>query len=468
MRRIEFLILILLASILALATTARGEPFDDGAALAPSEGSVLRVMQTTGPQAEFPALAREFLLPPEVVERWKERERLREERLRDLKRRQFDERSELEILRLLAVNACDWAGAADLARRAELLARRHRRRLRRLEDELDAKERRARHEELSRLNLRPWIDALRGPRTEGPRPALVTVSDRPNPCYSEGTMHDASLPVPAPPADPVAGTMRCPVCASPFRPDEAIRRCERCDTPHHVDCWDYVGHCAVFGCQPGETRPAVTEEEFHGLRRSLDRWLWSYRLYSIVLALCGPSLALVFLSPMGLFILSRFIESRSTVDLYLVFHALVSLSFLVLGLAVVGLGLPMVLARRRLAGLLTCAPPRRKEEARLVLDRLELDGPSGWLHGRLVALGPGLDRIVFVGQLALVAVICLLFVAPLPMGSLFPFWAIASALLFLVVIVGFFFGGPLQAARDRLSYLATVQNRSALGWKGKG
>lgn len=46
------------------------------------------------------------------------------------------------------------------------------------------------------------------------------------------------------------GEVTCPVCG-----DTVIDRmvyCRRCKTPHHADCWQFVGACSVYGC--GETR----------------------------------------------------------------------------------------------------------------------------------------------------------------------------------------------------------------------
>lgn len=39
----------------------------------------------------------------------------------------------------------------------------------------------------------------------------------------------------------------CPVCAMSLQED--ITRCGRCETPHHADCWRYVGRCSVYGCR---------------------------------------------------------------------------------------------------------------------------------------------------------------------------------------------------------------------------
>jgi len=47
-------------------------------------------------------------------------------------------------------------------------------------------------------------------------------------------------------ARPLAGS--CPVCATLLA--HPVTRCGRCDTPHHEQCWDYLGRCAVYGCEP--------------------------------------------------------------------------------------------------------------------------------------------------------------------------------------------------------------------------
>lgn len=37
--------------------------------------------------------------------------------------------------------------------------------------------------------------------------------------------------------------------------------CAKCDTPHHADCWNYSGRCAVYGCMPAPAAaPMVVAE----------------------------------------------------------------------------------------------------------------------------------------------------------------------------------------------------------------
>jgi len=39
----------------------------------------------------------------------------------------------------------------------------------------------------------------------------------------------------------------CKVCLEPIT-EGPIIVCAECNTPHHRDCWDYVGACSIYGC----------------------------------------------------------------------------------------------------------------------------------------------------------------------------------------------------------------------------
>ena len=45
---------------------------------------------------------------------------------------------------------------------------------------------------------------------------------------------------------------QCPICRQAAGADSIL--CSRCGTPHHSDCWSYLGSCGLFGC--GERRSA--------------------------------------------------------------------------------------------------------------------------------------------------------------------------------------------------------------------
>jgi Prokaryotic RING finger family 1 len=63
----------------------------------------------------------------------------------------------------------------------------------------------------------------------------------------------------------------CRVCGEEIH--EGLIFCRRCKTPHHRECWQYVGRCSVFAC--GETQfrePQLAERApgDTGKRRSSD------------------------------------------------------------------------------------------------------------------------------------------------------------------------------------------------------
>ncbi len=47
----------------------------------------------------------------------------------------------------------------------------------------------------------------------------------------------------------------CPICPTVLK--EPVVRCPRCRAPHHRECWDYLGRCAVYGCEPKPGRRAA-------------------------------------------------------------------------------------------------------------------------------------------------------------------------------------------------------------------
>lgn len=47
----------------------------------------------------------------------------------------------------------------------------------------------------------------------------------------------------------VADHGRCPVCRQAIAPPGIP--CPVCRAPHHADCWQYWGRCAIFGCRGG-------------------------------------------------------------------------------------------------------------------------------------------------------------------------------------------------------------------------
>ncbi len=48
----------------------------------------------------------------------------------------------------------------------------------------------------------------------------------------------------------------CPICSAPLAA-APLQRCDRCLAPHHRECWEYLGRCATYGCEPRPRRRAA-------------------------------------------------------------------------------------------------------------------------------------------------------------------------------------------------------------------
>lgn len=57
-----------------------------------------------------------------------------------------------------------------------------------------------------------------------------------------------------PPSAEVVGPPTCKVCGEPISGELVL--CTACKTPHHRDCWEFVGGCSIFGCQSKRSIPA--------------------------------------------------------------------------------------------------------------------------------------------------------------------------------------------------------------------
>lgn len=49
----------------------------------------------------------------------------------------------------------------------------------------------------------------------------------------------------------------CRVCGAELT--DKLMLCQRCETPHHQDCWDYNGGCAIYGCQVRTHVPRIVD-----------------------------------------------------------------------------------------------------------------------------------------------------------------------------------------------------------------
>lgn len=48
----------------------------------------------------------------------------------------------------------------------------------------------------------------------------------------------------------------CKVCLEPIN-GGPVALCASCHTPHHGECWEYVGGCSIYGCGCKERAPML-------------------------------------------------------------------------------------------------------------------------------------------------------------------------------------------------------------------
>jgi hypothetical protein len=90
------------------------------------------------------------------------------------------------------------------------------------------------------------------------------------------------------------GGGRCPVCGQAT--DRELWSCSRCRTPHHKDCAEYFGGCAIFGCRDSRPPDRMERAAWPAVLKHLET-LTKYRRSQAVTAFWfGTSLLAVFLA----------------------------------------------------------------------------------------------------------------------------------------------------------------------------
>lgn len=249
----------------------------------------------------------------------------------------------------------------------------------------------------------------------------------------------------------------CPVCAAALLQGEAVQRCPRCDTPAHRDCWEYVGGCAIFGCTAesavARVTPGAVEEASLGSRLDLgatagllSTYAWTLRLHWWAFA--GFNLGLASLVPFGL--MAPLGQLLAFFSFLMVVGGVVAYLFLTV---------PLFLLTSLLEMRLSLSLKVPKKGIRGVLDRVEF-APAESQAKRLVDLAP---RIYVLGLLLGGGWTCYQELFRHGLTSLFPlFSAITLAAVFGYLPILFLRRGT----DDRLTFMATIQNRLIASTKG--
>jgi len=248
------------------------------------------------------------------------------------------------------------------------------------------------------------------------------------------------------------------VCSCEVR-DEA-KRCPRCDTPHHPDCWAYVGGCAIFGCDAKKWKSSGDITVVNKLKSRLRIWRWLFQ----VQWMCFSVLALTFTNVILLLVTRQMLTPilvallRGSMEVFVVAIARTTdaLSFIGIWLVLVAL-----------LGYIFVAIPERFVRWRL--ERylgVSLAIPS---QARPASLVQSLEGI-FAARMHAWATKCTRWFANVSLAVLVPFyvymvllmsgWGFLSLLLIPIVIIRFACIPVITSASNaRMAYVEAVRNR---------
>ena len=160
--------------------------------------------------------------------------------------------------------------------------------------------------------------------------------------------------------------IKCPVCSTVIVGQ--YRTCERCNTPHHIDCWDYCGGCAIFACRctPAERKELATLD-LKALHGNANSWMFINNTYSRLLMCSGISIGLVFTS-IFVRLIADFIPEIIILNYMLFPPGMIMLLFTMVVLPVIAI-IENIL-RRRISYFLTVNPSHTRKVPRTMVDQL--------------------------------------------------------------------------------------------------
>ena len=256
----------------------------------------------------------------------------------------------------------------------------------------------------------------------------------------------------------------CPVCATAVK--DEIASCPRCETPHHPDCWDYTGGCAVFGCDSRGWLPA-NPEELQELQAGLNGWNWSFRIHWIFYVLMTVSLMIAFTSA-GLLGLMKGLVDAYGIGIWLTLRgAFLTISVLTCFSFLASLGgyllflIPSAYYQYRLGQKTDQSLKVPQKSVQDVSNRLTMPKTAELVRFVYSSLRKVTTTMLIANLLAFVP---FMFGADLARGFgiglvvMFFFLFIVRAILLPL------FEKPMQARHE---YLVTVQNRMLASFKGK-
>ena len=244
----------------------------------------------------------------------------------------------------------------------------------------------------------------------------------------------------------------CPVCGCNC--DEEPRVCTRCHTPHHYECWDYSGGCAIFGCDEKRWRQPAISSDLAPLRQKVERWITLYKghWYSLCAAVGGTVLVMGSVTlpvwgyrlPTVLQAITRVASSIQSAGVLLAIGGILTYIFI---------NILERLSRKELKDAVNLQEPAVGSESREVVDRLDESSDENGLYSLLFSS---------IGFLISVAILFAYVRHSFPNLN----WHISYAQAAAFLAMGVAFPAALySASRARLAYIGSLQNRLAASLK---
>jgi hypothetical protein len=244
----------------------------------------------------------------------------------------------------------------------------------------------------------------------------------------------------------------CPVCGCHCEDEAHI--CDRCHTPHHQECWDYSGGCAIFGCDEKRWQRSATSTDLTVVKDSVEKWINLYQghWYSLCAAVGGTVIVMGSVTlPVWGYRLPAILKAVTKVAV-----SLQSIGVLLALGGIIGYILFNILervSRKDLTSAVNLQEPANGADSRAVVDRLDESTSESSIYSLIfVALGFLLSIAFLFGYLR----------------HAFPYrqWYVSNADALFFLTLGVVFPSALYSAcRKRLAYIGSLQNRLAASLK---
>ena len=264
---------------------------------------------------------------------------------------------------------------------------------------------------------------------------------------------------------------RCPICGSTVTDAEEVQICQDCHTPHHKDCWEYTGGCAIFGCHKVTICPrsGVANPNKVLSLKNIRRYCTIFRVQGYVLVFASYSF-LVSIAGITILIISMIaypalsVPCSFTPSWFVLIEYLVLVTGLATGVGVVGYIIlipPTLLLRKMFEEQKILGTSESSKEASRIAERIDISDLTRYTSPIYIVLSKSLEIII--------ALVLIQFLREILVGgTAFYSGQFLNALLILGFVRFKIFPVLAKTIEERSTLITSYQNRLiASAKKGK-